>query len=494
MPLQNFVAKTGPAISAVWLNAVDVLKFTIFGDATTPAQARTNLTLDAPLEVANGGTGTRGSGASFLSFLASFFPSLYQYINPLTPAEITVGVTSIDYAYLPLNVLRYLADPTGVADSLAAFNTASLVANTGGGGTITAPSGTFKLTGTPLFYTAPNLGKVILQGAGRAATVLNYTGSAAGFGVSAASTRIYDCGIRDLTILNGGTGTVGLDLDSVSTSNFEHVTISGFPTARRLHSTITGGCVYNRFFDVTAQMNTSAVVGFLTDAKGSNATEDIACRYNGPNNTVGIAWKIVDANGCSVIGCNIDQALVGYDLSAPSGAGFCDGNVLFANRNEGVDTIYSLAANVRFTQIVANYHQAYNTLIVDNGSRNNFLSPPNSAFEKYTAPGQATGNKRIENTSDIGANPFVVVQDTATTTAGSTVVQVETSSVNQVPLRLRLGGVDKFSFSATGGFGMFGTAAVAAKPSVTGAKGGNAALTSLLTALAAYGLFTDNTT
>lgn len=45
-----------------------------------------------------------------------------------------------------------------------------------------------------------------------------------------------------------------------------------------------------------------------------------------------------------------------------------------------------------------------------------------------------------------------------------------------------------------GGVGFFNTAAITSKPSVTGSRGGNAALTSLLTALASYGLVTDSTT
>lgn len=44
------------------------------------------------------------------------------------------------------------------------------------------------------------------------------------------------------------------------------------------------------------------------------------------------------------------------------------------------------------------------------------------------------------------------------------------------------------------GFGAFGSAPPATKPSVTGSRGGNAALASLITALASYGLITDNTT
>jgi hypothetical protein len=48
--------------------------------------------------------------------------------------------------------------------------------------------------------------------------------------------------------------------------------------------------------------------------------------------------------------------------------------------------------------------------------------------------------------------------------------------------------------SMLGGLGAFGAAPVTARPTVTGAKGGNAALASLLTALAGYGLVTDSTT
>lgn len=62
-----------------------------------------------------------------------------------------------------------------------------------------------------------------------------------------------------------------------------------------------------------------------------------------------------------------------------------------------------------------------------------------------------------------------------------------------------------YTFTGTGAFGIGGTLAVAgnsgfngtapiAKPTITGSRGGNAALASLLTALANYGLITDSTT
>lgn len=56
MALMNFVDRTLPSVSAAWLNALDVIKFTIFADATTKAAARAALTSDAPWTVAQGGT------------------------------------------------------------------------------------------------------------------------------------------------------------------------------------------------------------------------------------------------------------------------------------------------------------------------------------------------------------------------------------------------------------------------------------------------------
>lgn len=49
------------------------------------------------------------------------------------------------------------------------------------------------------------------------------------------------------------------------------------------------------------------------------------------------------------------------------------------------------------------------------------------------------------------------------------------------------------SAAFTNGIGLFGTATLGAKPTVTGSKGANAALSSLLTALASYGMITDST-
>lgn len=99
--LQNFIDKQGPVVSAAWLNLVDILKSTIFENATTKVLARVALTLDTPMEVGNGGTGTRGPAepATWLTWIGSFFPVIWRFINPQTTAEIAGGITPVDYSF-----------------------------------------------------------------------------------------------------------------------------------------------------------------------------------------------------------------------------------------------------------------------------------------------------------------------------------------------------------------------------------------------------------
>lgn len=368
-----------------------------------------------------------------------------------TAAEIAASVTPTDYSYLPLNVRRYGASPSASASAnTIAINNASRVANWAGGGTVYIPTGDYSVDSTLLFYATPNLGQTVFRGDGKVSTTLSYTGSAAAFGVSAASTRVYDCGIEHLTVVNDGTGTIGLDLDSVSTSHFEHVTITDFPTAARLHSTIEGGCLYTRWYDVTAQMDGSAVVGFHVDALASNATHFIACRYNGPNNTVGTAWKMVDALGVTVTDCDIDQVLVGFDLTAPSGAGFTDYNIIKGNRIELCGTVYSLGANVRFTRIFGNTYQSNTVILSDAGTYTYFMDPPFSSAERYADTGSASGNRRFQNNADQGANPFVVIADNTASTAGAIALQIENTSSGGILAKGSVSGAEKFSIDSGG--------------------------------------------
>ena len=63
MALQNFIDKV-TTVATTWLNSVDVLLDTVFASATTKAAARAALTSDAPMSVAQGGTGATTAAAA----------------------------------------------------------------------------------------------------------------------------------------------------------------------------------------------------------------------------------------------------------------------------------------------------------------------------------------------------------------------------------------------------------------------------------------------
>ena len=168
MPLQAFVDKVGPVVSAAWLNVVDALKFTVFADATTKATARTALTSDAPMEVMNGGTGVRtltDLGTALEGYIVNYYD--------VTAEETAAGVTPVDYSIppFPINVMRYGALGDGITDDLAAIDNAVLVAaeaiTSDSNGYVSLPPGVFMVTNQVIL---PN--KVRLVGAGRSSTFI----------------------------------------------------------------------------------------------------------------------------------------------------------------------------------------------------------------------------------------------------------------------------------------------------------------------------------
>ena len=115
MALQNFVDKVGPVVSAAWLNAVDLLKFTIFADSTTKAQARTALTSDAPLEIANGGTGSRLGATPYIGQTSA--PTMQS-----PGSESGLGVTPVTTRYNEGMLDRYTATiGAGISDLAATY-------------------------------------------------------------------------------------------------------------------------------------------------------------------------------------------------------------------------------------------------------------------------------------------------------------------------------------------------------------------------------------
>lgn len=126
LPLQNFIDQVGPRISSLWLNIIDQLSYTVFDRAQTKLDARTALFEDAPLEVSNGGTGSRGSGVTFLAFLTTFFPFIWQYLNPQNAIELAQGFSITDYSFVAGHPMRMGANGNDTGNDWQAVNWAAI--------------------------------------------------------------------------------------------------------------------------------------------------------------------------------------------------------------------------------------------------------------------------------------------------------------------------------------------------------------------------------
>jgi len=98
---------------------------------------------------------------------------------------------------------------------------------------------------------------------------------------------------------------------------------------------------------------------------------------------------------------------------------------------------------------------------------------------------------------DVAGNAFLELHDNGGQVAliqyTSNLLDLFSATGKAMRFRTNGGTATPLQFGAGNTLGAFGTAAIA-KPTVTGAKGGNAALTSLCTQLAALGFITDSTT
>lgn len=370
-----------------------------------------------------------------------------EFLHPQTPAEALAGVTPTNYYIKPGEVRRYgyVADDS-TDNSTAISNAMAQMAQTGGA-PVEFPSGVGR------FSTSQNIptGGVV-RGQGKSKTILRYTGAAQAFKQATPSSRIYEIHVSDLSIYNIGTGTVGLDLESVSTSTFERLWIDGFTTGVRIHSPTSGYAVYNRFWDVTVNAPANSK-GFVLSGTSSNANRFFGCRFNGASVTGTIGWEITDSNGNSITNCETDFAATHVVLTA-SAPGLTDGNVLYGNRIENATTGYSVGANVRHTNIGGNYYTIVTTQISDSGT-NTMVSDPYYAAPgtsaRYAAASSADGHIRLIREPSGGSSlPFMRLVDENTGAGTPITLQIETERSTGSFMRGRRGGATYIDVRADG--------------------------------------------
>lgn len=286
---------------------------------------------------------------------------------------------------------------------------------------------------------------IILSGNGERSSVINYYGSGSAIANSTPGTRIGKIGIFNMTIANKGSGAIGLDLNSVSYSEFSNVWIDSFTTAVKMSSPTNGWSVYNRFYNVTSNLCTT---GFWLAPTSTNAHTFYSCRYNTDTpNTNGIGWLIEDSNGNQIIACHGDMVSNNtyFAKLTASGAGYTDGNVFWGNRIEGDGgyTVYgiNLGSNVQYSTIGGNYYTAITTARVlnDSGYGNTLLDPvfaQSGIAATAVWDGVPTGQFVYQRTgSGKNYNPFVSIQDTVTSSGNPVTLQLITQRYNGMSLQ-----------------------------------------------------------
>lgn len=222
MALMNFVDKVGPAISAAWLNTVDALKFTVFGDATTKAAARTALTQDAPWALTQGGTGSQtGYSTAYGAFgptatVASASTTDLGAVSSNAHSIIISGTTTIASFgnSASTNAPFYFVRFTG---ALTLTNSASLILP--GGANLTVAAGDTLLA------------EFVGSSTWRVWAVWRVAAASGGFGVktsiaSAATTDLGTAG-SNLVTITGTTGITSFGSGASTTSPAYLLTFSG---------------------------------------------------------------------------------------------------------------------------------------------------------------------------------------------------------------------------------------------------------------------------
>lgn len=364
----------------------------------------------------------------------------------MTDAEIAAAIP-IETRYRYGDIRRY-----GALES-SSDNTAAMQAALDLNGVAYVPAGTWLFGSTVTFDT----GNAII-GEGYKISSLKYTGSGTAIASVTPSARTYGQRLYDFTLLDGGTGTVGLDMGSISSADVRNVLVIGFTTGISLTGS-NGYCLYNRFLNVTAW---SATTGWAIGGNGSNSNTLAFCRTG--YCTTGV--YIYQSNQNYIVGCQFEQGTTGIFIDAAS-ASLADRNTITGNRFEQVTTNIQIgtAAHqdlVRETAVIANHHVT-GTGCVDYGQRTLLMDPfgllgPSFAVNsvKYSS---LTGNFQFERSSnahlggdidDPTITPAFVVRDSNAATGNPVTLQVETERYTGLFFRGMRGGSSYFEVNAYG--------------------------------------------
>lgn len=414
------------------------------------------------------------------------------YLYPVTDAETSAGVTVISKQYPAGHAFRYMTD-VQIADVLGyAYGedvTAAVQAAIDIGPGI-CPDGGYSHTGLNLSAQGKSL-----RGQSYYGTIFNHTGSGDGLEVESGC---HHCEISNVTLNGNNTmasGTAVLKWTNAAWGKLDRVTINAGGL------TGAGSVVF-----ILQEASFDLVMSHCqVDGEGTAETGMI-CRDNGaasgPNTLTvrdsriqqctQLGLDLQDGNNLVFVKLEVaEMAVKGVKVGAPlrTTSFYSCRFDWTADGSVGVE-VESGAQDTKLTDTHWDIGGSGIQLLADSGARtsrqegNEFIGATVIGPSLEIKDLSASKNPAISFTTSDGVQR-IVFQYTGTT--------CDIFSAGDWRVRTNAGAATPLQAGAGNTLGVFGTAAIA-KPTVTGAKGGNAALTSLCTQLAALGWITDSTT
>lgn len=407
-----------------------------------------------------------------------------------------MSLTKATYSMIdgaPVNVLDYGADPTGVADSQAAIQAAI---NAGNGRTVILPKGVYKLTaqlllenhkGTQIVSETDN-GESLpakLQCAGTFDNALQIRDSReivfSGIGVSVASGAVQN----GFNVNQSAAPTtvctnikfIDCAVQGVAANGWYFTSLSGNTDLIELHNCYATDLVNGVYIDNSQTKMLKVIGGAYT-----GCTTGINCKtgafhalHTGFGGNTQDIYLDVPNNAITIIGCQSELSEKFLQDSGASGDAWPVSVIGCRLAMQVPMTVTGIYINYQKRgpfNLIGNQFDSGNTVV------SNFRVLVGGNTEK--CPFNSIGNYYpfSDPFNGVGFNTLTQLGDNYELGSGNGAAPFEATIS---------------SANVADGVGFFGAALTTTKPTITGSKGGNAALGSLITALANYGLITDST-
>jgi hypothetical protein len=207
--------------------------------------------------------------------------NLLNNTNPIvdirTPAEVTAGVTVVNFNFPELDPNRYGKNTSpGVTPMNAAFNAAIAVAVAKGGAAIPVPAADYGITPplnvpTGVYLVGPLVGEALgTVIAGGARFIALATGAIVQMGVAAAA---FNCGVQGIVFkgLGSGIAATGVSLATATWCVVRYCAFDNFADNAIKASAASGACTFDMNFAVNCLLNRSrAQVDGVLDIDGND--------------------------------------------------------------------------------------------------------------------------------------------------------------------------------------------------------------------------------